>query len=182
MRSAGLRGACTAAPAALQTRVRLSAQTNACTRSRPSLATGWQEARLSKLAAAGKAAVADSQGRVFWKTTTAAMRGFTSRWVGWAAGRGGGVLRHRASTAPAAEHSPRSLGLHVEQPRAAPLHLPPPRDHDAAALAATGRAGWGVFDTYALTRPLLDLPRPPLWDLVHFEGAGGPLLASRSSL
>lgn len=66
--------------------------------------------------------------------------------------------------------------MHARQPRATPagarLRPPPPRDHDAAALAAAGRAGWGVYDAYALTRPLINLPRPPLWDSVHFEGEG----------
>lgn len=69
-----------------------------------------------------------------------------------------------------------------------PLLPPCCRDTDAAAVAATAAAGWGVWDAYALTLPLVNLPKAqrPLWDGRHFLGAlqvpccaAGPVLVRR---
>lgn len=42
-------------------------------------------------------------------------------------------------------------------------------------MAATGAQGWGVWDAYALTLPLVNMPKAqrPLWDGRHFLGARG---------
>ena len=47
------------------------------------------------------------------------------------------------------------------------------RDHDKLALQHTMAAGWGVLDAWAITSPLVQLPRVvrPLWDPRHFTGA-----------
>ena len=49
------------------------------------------------------------------------------------------------------------------------------RDTDALAVQHAAAAGWGLLDAFAITRPLLDMPEPPLWDGRHFLGgwAGG---------
>lgn len=69
---------------------------------------------------------------------------------------------------------PRHKRIHASQPRPAPPPLPavPCRDHDTLALQHTAAAGWGLFDAWAITRPLLRLPKAmrPLWDGRHFQG------------
>jgi hypothetical protein len=84
----------------------------------------WTPEHAQNITLAGQSAVAGQQGRVFWKTTTAARPSAL-------------VKTHR--------------------------------DHDATALEAARLFGWGVYDAYAITRPLVNLPRPPMWDTVHFE-------------